>query len=215
MKSLIRKWLAKTTPTEFSSSSYWDNRYASGGTSGDGSYGNLAKFKADVINSIIATKNIESALEFGCGDGNNIQLYNFKRYTGVDVSEKALNICREKYKDDNSKRFIHLDGSLSERAEVSLSLDVIYHLVEDHIFLDHLDHLFKCSRRFVLIYSSCVNYQPTARHVRHRNFHKHVADRHPEWRLVDIIANKYPSRDIAVQEDGYSFSDFYLFSRAA
>jgi SAM-dependent methyltransferase len=199
---------------DFNSSSYWENRYISGGTSGDGSYGNLARFKAEVINHIIASKGIESALEFGCGDGNNLGLYNFKRYTGVDVSNKALNICREKYKNDNTKRFIHFAESSSERADITLSLDVIFHLVEDQVFFDHLDHLFNCSRRFVLIYSSCANYHLPALHVRHRNFLKPLADRCPEWRVVDIIANKYPAQDITVQEDGFSFSDFYLFSKA-
>lgn len=33
-----------------SSKEYWEQRYAGGGTSGAGSYGKLAEFKAEIIN---------------------------------------------------------------------------------------------------------------------------------------------------------------------
>jgi len=44
------------------SESYWEDRYASGGTSGSGSYGQLAGFKA-TVNEIVAEKQVESVLE--------------------------------------------------------------------------------------------------------------------------------------------------------
>ena len=37
----------------FNSRKYWNNRYAKGGTSGEGSYNHLAQFKGDVINNFI------------------------------------------------------------------------------------------------------------------------------------------------------------------
>lgn len=215
METLVVKWLQRSRYQDFSSSSYWDERYRTGGTSGAGSYGNLANFKAQVINEIILASKITSGLEFGCGDGNNLKLYNFTKYTGVDVSNKALEICRRKFEHDSSKRFIHYSESSSEKAEITLSMDVIFHLVEDQVFLDYMDRLFGCSQRFVLIYSSCVNYRPAEQHVRHRNFLKLVADRYPEWQIVQVVPNKYPAKDITVQEDGFSFSDFYLFAKAS
>jgi SAM-dependent methyltransferase len=214
MKNLIRTWFRKTSQESLSSASYWENRYATGGTSGDGSYGNLARFKADVINEIIESNSIQTGVEFGCGDGNNLSLYRFKQYTGVDISHAALTICRDKHKSDPSKRFVHYLDSHSERADLALSLDVIFHLIEDEVFNDYIDRLFSSSRRFVLIYSSCVNFQPVAPHVRHRNFISTVATRCPNWHVVDVIANRYPVHDIATQQDGCSFSDFYLFSQA-
>ena len=213
MKFLTRKSLGFSQQPHFSSASYWEERYLKGGNSGAGSFGNLAQFKAEVINGIIAAQGIESGLEFGCGDGNNLALYLFKQYTGVDISEAALTICREKYRDDASKRFLHYAQSPSEKAEMTLSLDVIYHLVEDTVYFEYLDRLFSCSNRFVLIYSTCVNYRSRSPHVRHRNFLRRVSERWPQWHVTDVIANRYPVIDIAVEQPGFSPADFYLFSQ--
>lgn len=44
-----------------------------GGTSGAGSYGVLAEFKAEVINSLLLEHSILTAIEFGCGDGSQLK----------------------------------------------------------------------------------------------------------------------------------------------
>jgi len=44
---------------------YWEQRYARGGNSGDGSYGDLALFKAQVINDYIKKLNIMSMNDWG------------------------------------------------------------------------------------------------------------------------------------------------------
>jgi SAM-dependent methyltransferase len=74
---------------------YWENRYCQGGNSGAGSYGELAEFKAETLNKFVAENNIHSVIEFGCGDGNQLMLANYPYYTCVDVSPKAIEICRE------------------------------------------------------------------------------------------------------------------------
>ncbi|GAJ08100.1 unnamed protein product, partial [marine sediment metagenome] len=51
---------------------YWESRYAGGGTSGAGSYGKPAEFKAQVLNSFVKDNGISSVIEFGCGDGNQL-----------------------------------------------------------------------------------------------------------------------------------------------
>lgn len=48
---------------------YWEQTYQAGETSGRGSYGVLAEFKAEVVNGLIQRENIASIIEFGCGDG--------------------------------------------------------------------------------------------------------------------------------------------------
>src|ERR1700689_4886366 len=86
------RWLSRTSGplrvrfARFHSPSYWDSRYAGGGNSGDGSYGNLAKFKASVLNQFVAENRIASVVEFGCGDGNQVSLAEYPRYVGIDVS---------------------------------------------------------------------------------------------------------------------------------
>src|SRR5271157_5436589 len=49
------------------SGSFWENEYREGRTSGPGSYGRLAEFKAEILNEFVRTKNIRTVIEFGCG----------------------------------------------------------------------------------------------------------------------------------------------------
>jgi len=77
----------------FRSAEYKDARYRAGGTSGAGSYGRLADYKAAVINGVIALNGIAHVADFGCGDGNLLSLLRPPAYTGLDVSETVLARC--------------------------------------------------------------------------------------------------------------------------
>ena len=46
----------------FQSKRYWEKRYAQNKTSGTGSYGKLAKFKADIINDFLNQKKYQMLL---------------------------------------------------------------------------------------------------------------------------------------------------------
>src|ERR1035438_9808248 len=72
------------------SGAYWELRYRTGGNSGPGSYGRLAHFKADTLNGFVDQHKIASVIEWGSGDGSQLQLANYPAYTGVDVSKTAV-----------------------------------------------------------------------------------------------------------------------------
>lgn len=74
---------------------YWENRYLKGGTSGKGSYNKLAKFKANIINLFITQYQINSVIDFGCGDGNQLQFANYPYYIGLDISKTAISMCKK------------------------------------------------------------------------------------------------------------------------
>ena len=112
------------------SASYWEQRYRAGDDSGAGSYGRLAEFKAEVINDFIRSHSVGSAVEFGCGDGNQLGYLQVPAYIGFDVSDKALDICRARFSKDPSKQFRKMSDYCGETAEMALSLDVIFHLVD-------------------------------------------------------------------------------------
>ena len=88
---------------------YWEERYQNSGTSGAGSYGRLAKFKADVINSFVRENKIGSVIEFGCGDGHQLSLAFYPQYVGLDVSPTAIKMCKEKFAQDKTKSFFLYD----------------------------------------------------------------------------------------------------------
>lgn len=186
------------------SHAYWETRYASGGNSGDGSYGHNAAFKARYLNSFVKDYEVRSVVEFGCGDGHQLSLANYPDYVGLDVSETAVNKCRTLFALDSRKRFYRLPTLWPVSAELALSLDVIYHLTEDNVYEQHLKDVFGSATRFVILYTSDSDaVDPslyTADHVRHRPVCRDVTARFPEWLMMDCEPNP----------DG---SDFYTYQR--
>lgn len=201
------------------SADYWEQRYADGETSGHGSYGGFAEFKAGVLNRFVAEQRIETVLEFGCGDGNQLSLASYRDYVGLDVSETALRTCRKRFAGDRTKRFLlYRPGTSSggrprHFADLALSLDVIYHLTEDAVFESYMNDLFDAARRFVVIYSSdtAVTDPSEPAQVRHRVFSRWVAERRPRWRLLRRIPNRFP---IGNGEERGSFAEFFIYAPA-
>ena len=197
------------------SSRYWEDRYRSGRSSGPGSEGKLASFKAQALNEFVRAHSIGSVVEFGCGDGSQLALAEYPRYVGLDVSVSALRRCIARFASDPTKAFFLYDprafsdpeGMIA--ADLSLSIDVIYHLVEDRIYELSMRHLFAAGRRYVIVYSSNVDALGNSPHVRHRRFMTWVDQNERDWELVETIPNPHP---LAVASDG-SPSDFYVFRR--
>jgi SAM-dependent methyltransferase len=213
--------LARTAPVEAlrrrlgfrGSSSYWEQRYRQGGTSGSGSYGQLASFKAEILNDFVAREGITSIVEFGCGDGAQLTLAQYPAYVGIDVAPTSIALCRARFADDPTKQF-HLSSELPSTFgsyDLALSLDVIYHLVEDSVFDAYMDRLFAHSRRFVAVYASNSERTTASPHVRHRNFTRWVEQHAPQWRLWSHVPNRHPFDP--AQPDETSFADFYFFRR--
>jgi SAM-dependent methyltransferase len=194
------------------SSNYWDRRYRSGGTSGVGSYNRLAEFKASFLNRFVDQHQTTSVIEYGCGDGAQLRLALYPSYTGVDVSAKAVERCRLLFAEDKTKRFLRSDAAVSgPKAELSLSLDVIYHLVEDPVYDAYMRQLFESAQRFVIVYSSNRDQSRPRGHVRHREFTRWVEQNKPEWHLLSTLKNAYPYD--AADPERTSFADFYVFAR--
>jgi hypothetical protein len=91
-----------------------------------------------------------------------------------------------------------------------LSLDVVYHLVEDSVFDAYMRRLFESARRFVIVYSSNMDQDWPAEHVRHRQFTKWVEQHRPDWALQHTLKNAYPHD--AADPEQTSFADFYVFA---
>ena len=192
------------------SESYWEDRYKSGGSSGAGSFGKLAKYKAEIINDFVCKNTIQSIIEHGCGDGNQLKLAKYKFYIGFDVSSAAISLCKKSFREDNSKVFKTNEEYKDDMAELALSLDVIFHLVEDDIYQLYMKRLFTSSKKFVIIYSSNIDIEPS-QHERHRIFTTYVEKNFPDWKLLQHIPNKYPfSGNI---KKG-SMSDFYIYKKS-
>lgn len=212
IKLRLRQRLAGPIPFK-NSAEYWENRYREGGNSGAGSYNRLAEFKAEVVNDFVKRNNVRSVVELGVGDGAQLRLADYPLYTGFDVSKSVVAKTRALFAQDSSVRILHI-SELTDRtkADLSLSLDVIYHLVEDNVFDLYMEQLFDISTKFVIIYASNSDSEWPDPHVRHRKFTRWVEQRRPDYKLIDTIKNRYPHSDI--DPDNTSFSDFYIFAKS-
>src|SRR6187549_2009572 len=104
------------------SENYWKRRYNKGGTSGAGSYGYLAEFKAEFLNNFVRDHKVQSVIEFGCGDGNQLKLSKYPSYIGFDISPESIKRCSDLFMDDESKKFMLVTKYTNELAELTLSL---------------------------------------------------------------------------------------------
>jgi hypothetical protein len=191
---------------------YWEQRYGDGGNSGVGSYGKFAEFKAEMLNSFVSNHGIRTVIEFGCGDGNQLSLAKYSRFLGFDVSNTAINLCKKRFECDKDKTFKTLEQYAGETADLTLSLDVIYHLVEDDAFDSHMRMLFQASNQYVAIYSkdSNENVEDMVKHVRHRKFTDWIEKNAPEWNLFYHIPNRFPYK--GDYKTG-SWSDFFIYHK--
>jgi SAM-dependent methyltransferase len=195
------------------SQEFWERRYASGEGSGLGSYGEVATYKANFLNELVSSRGVGSVLEFGCGDGNQLALAQYPRYIGLDVAPTAIELCVRRFATDPSKSFIAYDpqhfvnhGALT--ADMTLSLDVILHLVEDEVFERYMQDLFDASTRFVVIFSPDYD-RPDAPHVRFRSFTPWVALNRPEWVLAERVTNPMAA------EESDTVAHFFVYEKAA
>lgn len=210
---LAKKFKRKVFTRSFTGSeNYWIERYESGGTSGAGSYNQLAAFKAEVLNDFVKEYQISTVIEYGCGDGNQLKLAEYPSYIGFDVSPKAIALCKDIFREDKTKIFKLMNEYQDETACLTLSLDVIYHLVEDNVYDAHMRKLFDTSQRFVIIYSSNTDKQPDnlTPHVKHRQFTRWIEANQPHWQLLRLIPNKFPFKG-NINEG--SRADFFIYER--
>ena len=182
----------------------WNNRYQNGGNSGSGSYNELYIFKRDIINDIINKNSIKSIIDFGCGDGNQIKEINAKNYIGIDIAKASIDICKMKYNNDSTKKFYTYNeiDTMNLQSDLTMSLDVLYHILEEECYVTYLKNLFSSSN-YVLIYSNNYNGHIDD-HMHTRKFTNDVENMFPNWDLHEKINQIYPKK---------SSADFYLYKK--
>ncbi|MGC5775493.1 class I SAM-dependent methyltransferase [Paenibacillus pabuli] len=181
---------------------YWEQTYRSGETSGRGSYGVLAEFKAEVVNGLIQRENITSVIEFGCGDGNQLQYMNYSEYLGVDVAASSVRLCASKFANDSSKSFmLYTPGLWINRgflqADLTVCLDVLYHITDETDFRNTLYDILHTSAEWVVLYTRLKeNENPGVRTIQDRNLFHYLFD-YPDFKVQEIIPQRYPDQSSA------------------
>ena len=148
----------------FSAARYWEDRYRKGGISGAGSRGDEAAWKVAQIQHVITTYRVRSLLDLGCGDGVVVAGLRVPTYVGYDVAPTAVAACKALMP---YHQFTTELPPESVTFDMTMSVDVLFHLVDPEDFRAHLGALFSRSHRLVLIYATDHD-QRGAPHVLHR-----------------------------------------------
>lgn len=178
---------------------FWESNYRDHGTSGAGSYGLLAEFKAEVINALIREFQVKKVLEFGCGDGNQLQYMNYPEYLGLDIAPTAIRLCAEKFSADKTKSFLlYRPGSFYNRgfyqADLCVCLDVLYHITDEPDFQQTLQDIMESSTNLVVLYTKITtgNTPQIVETIRDRDIFQYLSA-YPDYELKQIIPQRYPN----------------------
>jgi len=192
------------------SSRFWDLHYRAGGSSGPGSLGDLRTYKASFVNNFVREHGVSSVIEFGCGNGDQLEMGIYPRYIGLDVSASVLKAVGERFANDHGKSFflyspdVFRDMAGIFKSDLALSLDVLFHLTEDEVYYKYITDLFCCSSRWVVVYSSNRDQRHTnVGYTRHRRFTDDVAHM-GGWELLQDEPNPFSHQ---------TESRFYVFRR--
>jgi hypothetical protein len=191
------------------SANYWEKRYQDGGNSGAGSYGDIARFKAEYLNRFVLEHEVSSVVEFGCGDGAQLSRAEYPRYVGLDVARSAVEHCSGRFAGDTSKSFIFYDPAFFHnngaiKGDLAVSLDVVLHLVEDTVLETYLSHLFGAAERFVIFFTENTDRRDGAKHVRFRTLASWAHLIPAGWEMVGRFENPLKELD-------NTLADFVLF----
>ena len=209
LELFLRRLVSRHGQDDFSSR-YWQARYRWGGNSGKGSRGETAARKAEFVSTFCRQHDVSSLVELGSGDGVCASQIKIAKYLGLDLSQDAVLRARRRVS-SLSHRFLTITGDSSEDIVakvrschggnpplVSLSMDVILHLVEDSVFEAYLKTLFAISARYIVVFSSDAD-GPDEIHVRHRAYSRRF--------MAD-----FPIRQIETHGDGMP-SHFKVFEK--
>ena len=155
----------------------------------------------DDFHKFLLEKSPATVLEVGCGAGyypRNLKKYfDGMQYTGVDISETAINFCKSK----SPFNFICTDF-------LKKSLDKKFDLVFSHALIDHvydvdlfIEKIIEATNRFAYVTAYRGYFPNLERHVMRRN--------NLEFTYYNDVSTKQLSKKLDVmglQEQEYSFS---------
>lgn len=172
---------------------YWDYRYKTGGNSGKGSYSTSAELKGNFVSKVIENYNIYTINDLGHGDGNQLKYFkgNFK-YFGFDISETIRKKVESEFR-ENDKVVIVDSATELIKADLCLSLDVLYHITDIEEWKEYIGTLFNLGE-FVLIYAQ--DSHPTIKedpHVVSRPFTSYIQDNFLNYELIETSPGAHSS----------------------
>lgn len=176
---------------------YWNARYANGGNSGAGSYGDAMLRKVEWLSEL---EGVETITEIGCGDfsfGSHLMAKKPDAlYAGFDISETIVARNQKMY-GQHSINFEPLLGSvIAPGSDLLLCVDVLFHIADDSEYEAMIRSLDKLWTKYLAL--SAYEYDGI------RQGHVHIRKFDPSRFGVPIL------REV-IEDDGSML--FYIFRR--
>lgn len=153
-------------------SSYWENRYQEGGTSGEGSIGDKREWKWKIISQYCSS--INHVIDVGCGDNCFWEGKDCEHYTGIDISSTIIE--RNKQKRPKWNYIIcPAEENLNISAPIVFCFDVLFHILDDEKYEKILRNLASYTEDKLFIYTwinNPFNNNETKKYVRKNYFLK-------------------------------------------
>ncbi len=186
--------------TDFLSSSldnrlFWNNRYKNYPQlgSGVGSRGEILDYKRRLLKYVTFPFKLKKVLDVGCGDLEFTKTIEFKNYLGIDLSNEALELCRQKRPDwDFQNVSINdTDGVF----DLVMCFDVLIHQSSQKDFENLLNSICEKSQNRILIgaYANAPEFGSDITYY-YYNFIDYVK-KHPKFSELSVVGNY---RDITV-----------------
>lgn len=193
---LVNERVSNALSKLLNNSMFWDFRYQSCPDlgSGIGSRGETLSFKKRMISYLTFGFNNKSIADVGCGDLELMKDFDFKNYTGLDVSSEALKIAESKRPDWNFKNLSVTDNEL-ENTDLIMCFDVLIHQSNAVEFRNMVKSMAEKANERIIIgaYNSRPEYSSTITH-----FHNGILEEVSKHQLFDELAIVSTYRDISV-----------------
>jgi len=101
------------------------------------------------IKKAVKDLNISSVLEVGCGFGNNLKSFDNVEATGVDISDYAIKIAKQRFPNFRFLIGNALKIPLQESFDLVLTSAVLEHIKPD-LVKSAMEELFRLSKKYIL-----------------------------------------------------------------
>jgi len=134
---------------KFDNEKFWNSRYHNNPElgSGPGSRGEISFLKKKIINDLISSSEIESVLDYGCGDLFCVNPMATQTYIGVDISDVVLKMNRDKFP---QRTFIRPEELTQRKFDLVICQDVLIHQDTEEKFFNLFNQCLESASKFFI-----------------------------------------------------------------
>ena len=204
----------------YGSQEYWNERYNNfqekefKHASGNGKLPFRRNFKAKELNTLIQKYNIKSVMDFGCGDGEILSKLEVTAYYGIEINENLVETLRMRFPQKEKYYFsTNHANDWPTSIDAAVSVDVIFHLLEDNLFEKYMEDLFKPAPKYVIIKSSNRDELGVGRnaHIKHRKFVAYISTKFPEYELIHQTEPRRKRFHLSISD----LDSFFVFHKSS